>query len=934
MKILRVYITLLIVSFGPQSLVQAQKLNPKTAEWFENQGNESFGKEDLTEAYNFYLSAFKIFDTENNQEGKIRMLNYLSWLDYESKDILSMAYNAKQADSLAQVHLPELHGERLFALNQLNAYYYAIGLYQESINVLHETINKRKRGKGDHQNIAASYLNIGNNYRNIGDLVSAEEFLLKAKTYTDSLPDDLDLAFDINQAMAIIFQDKNDLDTSLEYLELNEPIFSKLTEIKQWRHNFYLAENALSRKDLSLATRPINNLKKEKKLIPYYKIRLLENEARIYELKGDYKSGQDLLVRADSLASIAKKRNTLYHRIPRNIDLARLSVLNRDTIGSINFLLKTLEETGFDTFSNNNRLEELPYKSKNLLLLDELGKNYNLLYKSTNSIKDLRKSLDYFISCCELVYQMRREMSNAESKNILATKSHTIFESAVLTSFELYSRTGQKEILKEVWSIMENNKAQLLLENLFENQAQGIGAVPKTLIEKMNELTLQISYLRNQKEEGNTIDNDVLGELIFEKNELILDLEKNYPRYHKLKYQDQINSLEKIQSQLRNNNLVLEYFWGLDSLYAIGIKKSSVDFLNLGPVSELSKEVDMLVNELKSPQLDRPLEAYYAFSEMANSFYQKLISPFSLDAQITGVTIIPDGPLNRLPFEVLIKEKIEKPGYRLSDQQYLFEDFVITYQYSMGFDQFISKLPPIEFENDLVGFAPVFEGEKFYKTRSCEDEELSPLKCNIEEVESISKPEGSQSFIGNDASVERFLEIAPTSKIIHLATHACVDEENSNNSRIFFQGSHFSHIDLQVQKIPTELIVLSACNTGRGKYIEGEGAMSLARDFLQAGAKSTVMSMWAVDDCATSDIVQSFYKHLRKGQGINEALQLAKVQYLNSADKTKLHPYYWAALVGFGETNQVLFEKNYRIYLLGLFPILLFIFFILKKSKA
>ncbi|MEN9275610.1 MAG: CHAT domain-containing protein, partial [Gloeomargarita sp. GMQP_bins_5] len=94
----------------------------------------------------------------------------------------------------------------------------------------------------------------------------------------------------------------------------------------------------------------------------------------------------------------------------------------------------------------------------------------------------------------------------------------------------------------------------------------------------------------------------------------------------------------------------------------------------------------------------------------------------------------------------------------------------------------------------------------------------------------------------------------------------------------------------------TALVVLSACDTGRGEVVNGEGVYGLRRAFTLAGARSQVSTLWKVDDQATRDIMVAFYQNLRRGLGITEALR--QVQRERSKRES---PYYWAAFVASGD---------------------------------
>ena len=140
---------------------------------------------------------------------------------------------------------------------------------------------------------------------------------------------------------------------------------------------------------------------------------------------------------------------------------------------------------------------------------------------------------------------------------------------------------------------------------------------------------------------------------------------------------------------------------------------------------------------------------------------------------------------------------------------------------------------------------------------------------------------------------------------MHLATHACINEQDPMLSKIYFSDDYLTYYDLNNLELNADLAVLSACNTGNGKLEKGEGVMSIAKGFIQAGVPSVVTSLWSVDDCATSDIMIHFYKYLKEGQVKDEALRNAKLEYLQTADKAHAHPFYWGAFVQFGNTNSL-----------------------------
>ena len=131
------------------------------------------------------------------------------------------------------------------------------------------------------------------------------------------------------------------------------------------------------------------------------------------------------------------------------------------------------------------------------------------------------------------------------------------------------------------------------------------------------------------------------------------------------------------------------------------------------------------------------------------------------------------------------------------------------------------------------------------------------------------------------------------------------------------------------------MAVLSACNTGYGKLIKGEGIMSLARAFSYAGCPSVVMSHWQVDDKSTSELMELFYKELSEGKAKDEALRLAKLEYLKHSNITTSHPFYWSSFVVIGSTNPITETRNnsWSIIVIIVMLLLGISIYLLKKKK-
>jgi CHAT domain-containing protein len=147
-------------------------------------------------------------------------------------------------------------------------------------------------------------------------------------------------------------------------------------------------------------------------------------------------------------------------------------------------------------------------------------------------------------------------------------------------------------------------------------------------------------------------------------------------------------------------------------------------------------------------------------------------------------------------------------------------------------------------------------------------------------------------------------------RIVHFATHGLLNNIHPELSGIVLslvnekgeaQDGFLRLQDIYNMKLPAELVVLSACQTGLGKEIKGEGLIGLTRGFMYAGTPRVVASLWKVDDRATSELMKRFYEGLLGGEGLRPAAARRQAQISIWKQKQWRAPYYWAAFVLQGE---------------------------------
>ncbi len=149
-------------------------------------------------------------------------------------------------------------------------------------------------------------------------------------------------------------------------------------------------------------------------------------------------------------------------------------------------------------------------------------------------------------------------------------------------------------------------------------------------------------------------------------------------------------------------------------------------------------------------------------------------------------------------------------------------------------------------------------------------------------------------------------------RIVHFATHGLMNAKHPELSGIVLslvdengnsQNGFLRLHDIYNMKLPVDLVVLSACNTGLGKDVRGEGLIGLTRGFMYAGASSVVASLWKVDDEATAELMKHFYFQMLQ-QGLSPAAALRKAQLEMSKQKRWQSPYYWSGFTIQGQYVQ------------------------------
>ena len=541
--------------------------------------------------------------------------------------------------------------------------------------------------------------------------------------------------------------------------------------------------------------------------------------------------------------------------------------------------------------------------------LSDIGALHIKNYKSTKDRKILNRAYNCFKNASKLfskIYQGDTFNPN------LSQRVNEINEGLLYCATELGDKKG------EVLELVEKNKSDFLWASFLNNHQSKTFSAPKKLrdsiyaSESRNEaLALKLAATKDateikkiKKEQASLKDKITATKVVLEKEHSAF----NSFATNEIKFQ-------QIQNKLKKNEILIDYVV-LDSLtYAFKVTNELVELKLISDDNNKLKEACIsYFNKLKQ------IDAGYTME--AETLSKILIAPLKLPKS-GKLIILSNSFLSYLPFETLKK-----------DTDFLVSNFSIAYGSSVKLWNTQSQLPKTENQNLLV-FSPEYKGgnknekEAIAMATRAGDYELKGAKT---EAASINQLFNGTFFDSEKATKNAFIENAPKYQILHLAMHSIMNEEDETQSNLIFSNNEKLFFpEIYNLKLPSDLAVLSACNTGMGGYKNGEGIMSISRAFTFAGVKSCVYSLWQVPDKETSEVMVSFYENLKDGQAKDQALANAKTTFIKK-NPLKNHPYYWAGFVVNGDVSPIAGNQNYWVFLALIGVALLILLFVFRKK--
>jgi CHAT domain-containing protein len=352
-----------------------------------------------------------------------------------------------------------------------------------------------------------------------------------------------------------------------------------------------------------------------------------------------------------------------------------------------------------------------------------------------------------------------------------------------------------------------------------------------------------------------------------EREEILAKIERLHPQAATLLGRQTVTLADLQQKLLDANSSLVAYFVTETETFAWVVSREDVHMVRLPTGrAELAGKIEYLRAEISRRAFDRPT---------ADGLYERLLAPLEPFLRHRHLVVVPHGPLHTLPFAALWSER---------QGQYALEKRTLTVVPSGTALRFLG-----ERRTPFSGRALVFGNPD------------GSLPSSAAEAQAVAELFRTDPLLGDKAQLGRLRKEAGRADIVHLATHGLFVSNDPLSSYVQLAPSGMKG-RLQVRDVlaldlaQTDLVVLSACSTGRGQVSESDDVVGLTRAFLAAGAPSVITTLWPVDDEASAALMTSFYRHLlQPGTRAAEALRAAQLEVRGRPEWSS--PYFWAGFI-------------------------------------
>ena len=768
---------------------------------------------------------------------------------------------------------------------------------------------------GDQDLVAKIFNNMGLVYDRLGEMQKAIEYYEKSLPIAEAIGDRSLVAMTLSN-LGIIYNSLGQSDQAIKYYERSLPLSEVTGDIGQ---------QARTLNNIGLV---YANLDKQRKALDYYKRSL-----PIAEKVGDR------FLQAITLNNIGVLHDGL-GEWQEALTYYEKSLPISESVGDRSQAALTLNNIGLIYARQNQINQAIPYYEKSLALSKAIVHPTNqaiALYNLANAYfqqENFTEALKYIKEAVAIVENLRTKLVNQDLRTAYFATVQEYYILYIDVLMFLHRRQPDQGYDQQALHISERTKARGLLELLTESKIdirQGVDIKllnqEKSLIAELNRVENdRLKYLAETETNSQKIAelSKKIDQLFSQLDQIEAQIKQTSPRYAQLT-QPNILTVKQIQAEILDENTVLlEYLVGTQASYLWVVSKNNLTTYMIPGKKELRQAVNEFRRILTNPRTQDNLSLIEA---KASELSQMILAPASQQINGKRLLVVSDGPLQYIPFATLTLSTKNHTYQPLISQQAVInlpsastlamirqdtanrslatkKIAVIADPVFSPDDQRLAQRPRTNLD-DAIAMVDISRGTE---SAGMNWERLPFTRQEAEAITALVPENESKKVLDFQADYQNVMEGDLSQyQIIHLATHGFVNTEQPELSAIVLslfnqqgvqENGYLRLNDIFNLNLPAELVVLSACQTGLGKEIKGEGLVGLTRGFMYAGAKRVLVSLWNVNDEKTAELMTIFYREmLQKNTNPAESFRLAQVEMWQKG----YSPYYWAPFIFQGE---------------------------------
>jgi CHAT domain-containing protein/Tfp pilus assembly protein PilF len=521
-------------------------------------------------------------------------------------------------------------------------------------------------------------------------------------------------------------------------------------------------------------------------------------------------------------------------------------------------------------------------------------KQGNLLAALTN----IKKAID-------IIEDLRIKMVKPEERRSFFATKQSDYKFKINLLMQLHEQNPSIGYNIQAWETTERSHARSLLEFFTETKANGKQKIQPYLLKREFVLNQQQDILENKRQELAKNQNSdrklsdlkkKIAKLHEEERKLRTEIWQKSPIYAALNFSVPTIELPQIQQNLDDDTVLLTYSLGDERSYLWLVSKDKIQSYKLPKRSIIEAQAKQFYKQQK----EKPSETNRD-KKVGIDLSQMLLQPVANELDNKRLLILGDGVLEYIPFAAL-------PGCKdgtCNDSLPLVSDHEIVHAPSASILNFLQQNQQRRKPTKTLAIIANPAFGKVYEL-----EQLPNTKIEAEAIMELV-PEADRTVkLGHYANRE-FATSPELGEYQHIlfATHGIFDSQDPDSPKLALamvdkkdnpQKGWLMLNDVVNLKLSADLVVLSACETGLGRQINGEGLVGFTSGFMYAGSPRVVVSLWKVSDASTPILMKEFYTEIFKG-GLTPAAALRSAQLKMLKHKDYSDPYYWAGFTLQGE---------------------------------